>query len=126
MKLKIQFYYKMRVIENPSTGETASETHARRKAERLALKPEKKRKSIPKESPKRKKERPIYTKLKNQHLAEHPECEARLPGCDGQSTECHHSAKRGANYLNTSTFQALCSSCHRITEQELSAEKDVI
>lgn len=51
----------MRIIENPETGETASEAHARRKAERLALKPEKKPKPLKKFSEKRKAENPIYS-----------------------------------------------------------------
>lgn len=74
-------------------------------------------KPIPKESPKRKKERPIYSKLAKKFKEDNPYCQARLEGCTHIATEVHHRKGRGIHYLDTSTFLSLCHSCHtQITE----------
>lgn len=113
----------MRVIENEATGETATEAHARRKAERLASKPKKAPYRIPKVSDKRKEKLNEYTPLRKQYLADHPECEIRLIGCEGKSVEIHHCSMSDNDFLNISTWKACDDYCHNQVERVLSAKE---
>lgn len=55
----------------------------------------------------------VYTAKRRVFLAENPMCQAGLDGCQGAAVECHHKAGRhGKNFLDVSTFVALCSNCH--------------
>lgn len=75
-----------RPIENRDTGLCASCGHARRKSERLANQPVKKRKAIPKFSKKRKDENTIYSQKRLAFL-DGKEC----PVNEGfEATEIHH------------------------------------
>jgi hypothetical protein len=78
------------IIENPETGETASEAHARRKAERLASQPLKKKAPIRKVSAKRAAENPIYSERRVIFL-DGKKC-AVFPSLD--ATEVHHKKGR--------------------------------
>ncbi len=113
----------MRVIENPETGETASEAHARRKAERLANRPEKKKKVIPKVSAKRKKENEKYSAEGPQWFLDNPKCKAKLQGCTGDTEHRHHTAGRGSNLNAKETFLPVCSSCHYLIHNVMSAKE---
>lgn len=74
-------------------------------------------KPIPKESQRRKKERPIYNRLAKEHKKENPFCQARLDGCTSIATESHHMKGRGKYYLDKSKLLSLCHNCHqKITE----------
>ena len=73
----------------------------------------KKRTPIKKKSEKRKNDEKLYKELRINFLNENSYCKAKLPGCTGMATECHHSKGRiGKNYLDVDTFVALCHSCH--------------
>ncbi len=71
---------------------------------------------IAKFSDKRKKINAAYNVLRDQYMKAHPVCEARLPGCTYNSTECHHSRGRGEFMLDQTTYKALCEHCHRYVE----------
>jgi len=78
------------IIENRDTGETAQERDARRKAERKASQPEKKRKAIKPFSAKRKDENAIYSQRRMIFL-EGKECAVN----EGfEATEVHHKKGR--------------------------------
>jgi len=71
-------------------------------------------KKIPKESARRKKERPIYTKNKNQALEERPYCELRIPGvCTGWAQGMQHKKGRaGSLYLDLKHQATSCNKCN--------------
>jgi hypothetical protein len=49
-------------------------------------------------------------------------CKARLPGCQYEATEVHHTKGRGIFYLVVETWLAVCRKCHdRITEHSKEA-----
>ena len=99
------------------------DTHRREQKKALSKVEKPKRKALPKFSKKRKEEMPQYKALRDTFMKEHPDCQAKLIGCSGKATECHHAGKRGKNYLNVKTFMALCNNCHSITERVLSAQE---
>jgi hypothetical protein len=79
---------------------------------------------VKKVSARRAKEKPIYDKLRDEQLKEHPECQIKIAGiCIGRATECHHAAKRGKNYLNKETFLSACDPCHKHVERVMSAQE---
>lgn len=81
----------------------------------------KKQKAIPKFSKKREEENEIYFEQREKFLAAKKKCEAQLPGCTKKATEVHHGIGRvGANFLDETTWVAVCRSCHR--EIELNPE----
>lgn len=110
-------------IKTERNGYCASCNMARRKEERRnamvkVVKP------IRKVSKKMAKDLQDYGVLRRKHLAEHPECEIRLPGiCDGQAVSVHHCAKRGQNLLRADTFKSACMPCHDYVETKMSAEE---
>jgi hypothetical protein len=54
-----------------------------------------------------------YSKKRLAFLAIKPHCEARISDCTQKSTDVHHKAGRtGDNYLNMSTWLAVCRNCH--------------
>ena len=70
---------------------------------------------IPRVSKKRQKETVKYLKIRAEYLNEHKLCEAKLPGCTTFATEIHHvrgGEERSITYLDTSTYMAVCRSCH--------------
>ena len=74
---------------------------------------EEKPKAIPAKSSKRKEDEKEYRKIAKQVLKENPLCAAKLKGCTGKATQCHHSAGRlGGNYLNKKKLLPVCQSCH--------------
>lgn len=69
-----------------------------------------KRKGIRRMSAKKARELKEYTRLRAEFMAARPVCER----CEKRaSTECHHKAKRGINYLVVETWAALCHKCHQ-------------
>lgn len=74
-------------------------------------------KSIPPISVKRKVEMDEYGKKRTAFLALHNQCQAKLSNCTGTSTDVHHKNGRiGDNYLNISTWMAVCRTCHNWIE----------
>ena len=57
-----------------------------------------------------------YSKLRTAFLVVHSNCQAKLVGCTGKSTDVHHKAGRGENHLKISTWLAVCRSCHNWIE----------
>lgn len=80
-------------------------------------------------SPVSKKRREIldeYSKKRKAYLALNLLCEAKLPGCTGNSTEIHHKAgKIGENHNKISNFLAVCRSCHNIIEMNPNMAKEL-
>lgn len=75
------------------------------------------RKPIKQVSDKRKKEMSKYSKLCAGFKILNPNCQGKLEGCTGQTTEVHHSKGRiGSLLTNVEHFVALCSSCHHQVE----------
>lgn len=69
-------------------------------------------KPIPAKSKKKEELDKAYSKLRVIFLEKHPMCQAALPGCTHNSTDVHHMASRGKNYLVVSTWLSVCRSCH--------------
>lgn len=68
-----------------------------------------------KESEKRQAEKVIYAEKRKAYMEANPYCE--FDGCSRLSTDCHHKAKRGANYLDETTYFAACRVHHRWIHQ---------
>lgn len=77
-------------------------------------KPTVKQSPLPRVSEKRSKEEKIYSAKRALFLAEHPMCQAHLPGiCTKVAEEVHHKEGRtGDNYLDVSKWLSTCHQCH--------------
>jgi AMMECR1 domain-containing protein len=83
-------------------------------------------KSISPVSEKRRGEMDEYSKKRLAFLVIHMNCQAKLVGCTGIATDVHHSKGRtGDNYLNMSTWVALCRSCHSYVETHPEEAKEL-
>jgi hypothetical protein len=72
-----------------------------------------KRGRINRVSKKRAAEGKEYASLREAFLSLRPVCEARISGvCSYNSTDVHHKAKRGKNYLKVETWMSVCRACH--------------
>lgn len=68
-------------------------------------------------SDKRSKQNKVYLTVRKVYLENHPECEIKLDGCTGLSTEIHHTKKRTGELLcDVRYFKATCRNCHTIVE----------
>lgn len=68
------------------------------------------KKRLPAYSPRRQEASKVYAQKRAQFLKMKPRCEKcrKAPSCD-----VHHKAgRKGGNYLNVSTWAALCRQCH--------------
>ena len=77
-------------------------------------KPEKKVYKIKPRTDKGAKEDRLYSQLCRKFKEENPYCKAKLPGCTIYTTEVHHKALRGKNYLNIETWLPVCRCCHNV------------
>lgn len=68
------------------------------------------RKPIRHESKKRASEHKIYSRDRIIFLRDNPFCQRE--GCKAPSTEIHHHAGRGKNYLNKESWRASCHDCN--------------
>ena len=83
-------------------------------------------KSISPVSAKRRVEMDEYSKKRLAFLALHTSCQAKLVGCTSKATDIHHKAGRvGENYLNMSTWLAVCRPCHTWIETNPEAAKEL-
>ena len=83
-------------------------------------------KSISPVSKKRRVEMDEYSKKRDLFLIANPTCQAKLVGCTRIATDVHHMMGRvGDNYLNMSTWKALCRNCHRWVEENPEAAKEL-
>jgi hypothetical protein len=127
-----------RRIENRDTGLCASCSKMQRKAEETAKRDaEKLARKLLKANQKAKEPRvkvkPISNKMREnlkeyaivrkEHLTEFPECQLKFEGCEVIATDIHHTAGRGINLCNKSTFKSACRHCHHIGHTELSADE---
>jgi hypothetical protein len=76
-------------------------------------KPEKKVYKIKPRSIKGAKEDRVYSELSKKFKEQNPFCKAKLPGCTIYTTDVHHKALRGKNYLNIETWLPVCRNCHK-------------
>ena len=58
-----------------------------------------------------------YSVLRKAFLVQHPVCKASLHVCTVKSTDVHHMKGRGKYHLDTTTWVALCRSCHMWIEE---------
>lgn len=107
-----------------NTDYCGSHNHQMRKEHREASKPQKQY-TIPKVSPKMKRELKTYSVKRVEHLRKHPDCQIRLVGCQNnrETNQVHHSAKRSKNLNNEETFLTACIECHKILETKMSAQE---
>lgn len=83
---------------------------------------EKKIYKIPAKSKKKAKEDREYTVLRKKFLEEYPMCQASIHGyCTGKSTQVHHISKSQTNFLEVSTWLAVCQDCHNMIERYMTA-----
>lgn len=76
-------------------------------------------------SPKRDVLDKLYSKLRVEFLSNNPFCKAHLAGCTANSTDVHHKAGRGKNYLDRQTWVAVCRSCHDWIEKHPMQAKEL-
>ncbi|MGK2898629.1 MAG: hypothetical protein ACSLE9_08065 [Burkholderiaceae bacterium] len=63
-------------------------------------------------SPKRDKENRLYLHLRAGYIEEHPDCEARAPGCTGRTEQIQHKRGRvGADLNDMTLWLAVCAAC---------------
>ncbi|MEY2869799.1 MAG: hypothetical protein RIR01_2301 [Bacteroidota bacterium] len=67
---------------------------------------------IKKKSDKKVIEDRLYSILRKKHMEEFPLCQAKLPVCTNVAVDIHHTAKRGVNTNNVSTWISVCRACH--------------
>lgn len=73
----------------------------------------------------------VYSNLRKDFLSqkEHSKCEAKLQNCmrtTGLDLTIHHTKGRGAYYLDTSTWIAVCLSCHEWIETHPAEAKQLL
>lgn len=79
---------------------------------------------VAKVSSKRKETLKSYTPLRKQFLEENPVCQAKiLSVCEGPSESIHHCSTSELDFLEVSTWKAVCLPCHRYIETMMSAEE---
>lgn len=84
------------------------------------------RPTVKKVSAKRKELNKDYDLLRLEYLAEHPNCEIRLVGCDSTAIEIHHTysgSNKVAHLNDVSTWKATCTWCHRQLHDKMSAKE---
>jgi len=74
------------------------------------------KKLINSKSPKRDVLDKLYSVIRQKFLTEHPYCQAKLGGCNTNSTDVHHMSGRGLHYLNKATWLSVCRQCHQWIE----------
>jgi hypothetical protein len=83
-------------------------------------------KSINKVSDSQKAKNKIYNKIRPIFLDNHKICQAKLHGCTVASREVHHKKGRiGKNFLDITTWLAVCPNCHRWIEANPEAAKSL-
>lgn len=126
-------HYGCKICGNPKieTNDMCASCNARqrkfeRDSKRFGEKQQKKLTyKIPKISDKLKAELVTYAKRRKEHLQKHPDCQAKLVGCnnDRKTNQLHHLAKRGNNLNKSEYFMTVCVNCHSAIETKLSAQE---
>lgn len=84
------------------------------------------RQKVNKVSKKRKVLNAEYSILREQFLIDHPNCELKLQGCTGKSTQVHHTASgwnKSTNLNNVKTWRASCDHCNQFLHDKISAQE---
>jgi len=76
-------------------------------------------------SPKQRRIEAAYSVIRKAYLETHSMCEAHLAGCATYATDIHHKAGRGTLTLDSTTFLAVCRSCHMWIETHPKESKDL-
>jgi len=76
-------------------------------------------------SPKQRRIEAAYNVIRKAYLETHSMCEAHLAGCATYATDIHHKAGRGMLTLDSTTFLAVCRSCHQWIETHPKESKDL-
>lgn len=76
-------------------------------------------------SPKQRRLEAAYSVIRKAYLETHSMCEAHLAGCATHATDIHHKAGRGTLTLDSTTFLAVCRSCHQWIETHPKESKDL-
>jgi hypothetical protein len=80
-------------------------------------KPSKEQKKIAARSDKRVKDQKEYVKIVKSMLAENPNCEIKMEGCQTKATGLHHKQKRGPkNFLDRANLMRSCDNCQLFVE----------
>jgi hypothetical protein len=80
-------------------------------------KPSKEQKKIAARSDKRVKDQKEYVKIVKSMLAENPNCEIKMEGCQTKATGLHHKQKRGPkNFLDRANLLRACNNCQLFVE----------
>ena len=101
----------------------------RKESEKRSLKfstPKPKRTRINQVSAKRKVLNVEYAQLKERYLSKHPECQAKLIGCEFKSVDVHHTesgSNKVAKLNDITTFIAVCRHCHHLIHNVLSSSE---
>lgn len=77
------------------------------------------KKTIKPFSKKREELNKIYKQKRDEFMKAHPICEGYglIECCTKEATDCHHAQGRvGKNFIDETTFVALCRSCHQFIE----------
>jgi len=89
-------------------------------------KPTKKQYRIPSKSSKKAKLDTAYSILRQQYLKSRPLCQAHLQGiCTNLSTDIHHKQGRGIYQNDTTTWIAVCRSCHEWIENNSESAREM-
>lgn len=84
------------------------------------------RKRIPTVSAKRAVDNKVYRCRKAVFLKAHPICQWPVgAGCGCSPVDLHHKAGRGKNFLNESTWLALCRPCHNWVHRNPSKAREL-
>lgn len=113
------------VIENKALHLCASCSHAHRKSLRDSTKAllKGKPKQIARVSDKKKEKLKPYAILRRNYLKENPICESGLCECANLSEEIHHCSMSELDFLEVTTWKAVCKFCHHAIEFYMSAEE---
>lgn len=63
--------------------------------------------------------------LNREFLVNNRKCAARLKGCQGVSTQVHHTKGCGKYFLDVSTWKPICDNCHDIVHNKMSMDEAV-
>lgn len=107
-------------VENRDTGKCGSCSQAARKAAKVKVKVVAPFKKV---TQKKADELAKYPSLKRQYIAINPNCEASLIDCTMTPSQIHHCSISAKNFLNTDTWLAVCSNCHKDVENMPSEQR---
>lgn len=85
----------------------------------------KKRTALSPRSPKQRRLEAAYGVIRKAYLDSHQMCEAHLANCATYASDIHHKQGRGEYMLDSTTYMAVCRSCHQWIETHPKESKDL-